>query len=81
MYTNNNKDNWVSKNITYNSRKKNRPKNVIKAGDYKITINNKNYRLNPFTLIQKMSRLRNNDDLSKKEKETKLKEIIKEYMG
>lgn len=76
MYTDNKKDNWVTKHITY---EKNRPKSVIKAGDYKITIDNNNYKINPFNLMQKMSRLSHNDNLSKEEKEAKLKEIIKEY--
>lgn len=70
-------NNWVSRQLSANSSySKHNPGTVLKAGDYKITVHNHFCDINPFELMQKLYILGNNEQLSKEEKEKKLKKII-----
>ncbi len=81
MYIDNRKNKGSTKHLNLDQQKKSKPKSVIKAGDYKITINDHNYDINPFELLQQLYKLGHSDYLSKEEKEEKLKDIFKDYMG
>lgn len=78
MYSNN--SNWVTNHVSDKSKKNKKPRSIINAGDYKITINNNYYNINPFELMQELNKLGQNNSLSKEEKEAKMRKIIKNYM-
>ncbi len=78
MYNNN--STWVTSNNNSKSKQNTKRKSKINAGDYKITIDNNYYKINPFELIEKLYKLSQNDSLSKDEKEVKMKKIVKDYV-
>lgn len=66
--------------LNSSDKKKGSPKSIVKAGDYKITINNNVRSINPFDLMKQLYSIGHNSNLTKEQKEEKLKKIINNYM-